>query len=112
VSLEEGKRTRQGAAGRLKLKASRRIHIPSTNITPPGTPRSRSLVRFTMRVGLPHLGQFVDLVVSSLFCGQLFCDLCHVDVLGPRVCQTGRLKMIAGVPSSSSLHESREVSPC
>ena len=32
--------------------------------TPPGTPRSRSLVRFTMRVSLPHFGQAVDFVVS------------------------------------------------
>jgi len=34
---------------------------------PPGTPRSRSLTRFTMRVGLPHLGQSVLLVVSITF---------------------------------------------
>ena len=35
--------------------------------TPPGTPRSRSLTRLTMRVGLPHLGQSVDFVVSMIF---------------------------------------------
>src|ERR1700746_1804860 len=35
--------------------------------TPPGTPRSRSLTRFTMRVALPHLGQSVLLVVSITF---------------------------------------------
>ena len=35
--------------------------------TPPGTPRSRSLMRLTMRVGLPHLGQSVDFVVSITF---------------------------------------------
>jgi len=35
--------------------------------TPPGTPRSRSLTRFTMRVGLEHLGQSVLLVVSISF---------------------------------------------
>ena len=35
--------------------------------TPPGTPRSRSLTRFTMRVGLPHLGQSVLLDVSITF---------------------------------------------
>src|ERR1700745_2165857 len=35
--------------------------------TPPGTPRSRSFTRFTMRVGLPHLGQSVLLVVSITF---------------------------------------------
>lgn len=34
---------------------------------PPGTPRSRSLTRFTMRVGFEHLGQSVDLVVSMTF---------------------------------------------
>lgn len=34
---------------------------------PPGTPRSRSLTRLTMRVGLPHLGQSVLLVVSMTF---------------------------------------------
>ena len=31
---------------------------------PPGTPRSRSFTRLTIRVGLPHLGQSVLLVVS------------------------------------------------
>ncbi len=35
--------------------------------TPPGTPRSRSLTRFTIRVGLEHLGQSVLLVVSISF---------------------------------------------
>jgi len=35
--------------------------------TPPGTPRSRSFTRLTMRVGLPHLGQSVDFVVSMIF---------------------------------------------
>jgi len=34
---------------------------------PPGTPRSRSFTRLTMRVGLLHLGQSVDLVVSITF---------------------------------------------
>ena len=34
---------------------------------PPETPRSRSFTRFTMRVGLPHLGQSVLLVVSMTF---------------------------------------------
>src|ERR1044072_7728029 len=34
---------------------------------PPGTPRSRSLTRFTMRVDLPHLGQSVLLDVSITF---------------------------------------------
>src|SRR5690348_15230647 len=34
---------------------------------PPGTLRSRSFTRFTMRVGLPHLGQSVLLVVSIIF---------------------------------------------
>ena len=34
---------------------------------PPGTPRSRSLTRLTMRVGWPHLGQLVLLVVSITF---------------------------------------------
>ena len=34
---------------------------------PPGTLRSRSFTRFTMRVGLPHLGQSVLLVVSMTF---------------------------------------------
>ena len=35
--------------------------------TPPGTPRSRSFTRFTMRVGLLHLGQSVLLDVSITF---------------------------------------------
>lgn len=35
--------------------------------TPPGTPRSRSLTRFTIRVGLPHFGQSVLLDVSITF---------------------------------------------
>lgn len=35
--------------------------------TPPGAPRSRSLTRFTMRVGFEHLGQSVLLVVSISF---------------------------------------------
>ena len=35
--------------------------------TPPGTPRSRSFTRLTMRVGLEHLGQSVLLVVSISF---------------------------------------------
>src|SRR5579862_1096758 len=34
---------------------------------PPGMPRSRSFTRLTMRVGLPHLGQSVLLVVSMTF---------------------------------------------
>src|SRR3981189_3156683 len=35
--------------------------------TPPGVPRSRSLTRLTMRVGLEHLGQSVLLLVSMTF---------------------------------------------
>src|SRR5579863_9007345 len=35
--------------------------------TPPGTPRSRSFIRLTMRVDLPHLGQSVLLLVSMTF---------------------------------------------
>src|ERR1700729_2203404 len=35
--------------------------------TPPGGPRSRSLTRLTMRVGLEHLGQSVLLLVSMTF---------------------------------------------
>jgi len=35
--------------------------------TPPGTFRSRSFTRFTMRVGLPHFGQSVLLEVSITF---------------------------------------------
>ena len=34
---------------------------------PPGVPRSRSFTRFTIRVGLPHFGQSVLLVVSIAF---------------------------------------------
>src|SRR5208283_6111750 len=34
---------------------------------PPGTSRSRSFTRFTTRVGLPHLGQSVLLLVSITF---------------------------------------------
>ena len=39
---------------------------------PPGTPRSRSFTRFTMRVGLPHLGQSVLFEVSISFFDLLF----------------------------------------
>jgi hypothetical protein len=35
--------------------------------TPPGTPRSRSFTRLTIRVGLPHFGQSVLLEVSITF---------------------------------------------
>src|SRR6185369_4234553 len=35
--------------------------------TPPGILRSRSFTRFTIRVGLPHLGQSVLFVVSITF---------------------------------------------
>src|SRR5215469_2343355 len=35
--------------------------------TPPGTPRSRSFTRLTIRVGLLHFGQSVDFVVSIAF---------------------------------------------
>jgi len=34
---------------------------------PPGTFRSRSFTRFTIRVGLPHFGQSVLLLVSITF---------------------------------------------
>jgi hypothetical protein len=34
---------------------------------PPGVLRSRSFTRFTILVGLPHLGQSVLLVVSMIF---------------------------------------------
>lgn len=34
---------------------------------PPAVLRSRSFTRFTMRVGLPHLGQSVLLDVSMIF---------------------------------------------
>jgi len=67
----------------------------------------RSLVRFTMRVGLPHLGQSVDLSCPSPSYGQQFCDLCHVDCPWVRAaCRSGRIsKMIAEFPSTSILHE-------
>src|SRR6266702_1635251 len=35
--------------------------------TPPGVPRSRSLTRLTIRVGLEHFGQSVLLLVSMTF---------------------------------------------
>ena len=35
--------------------------------TPPGTLRSRSFTRFTMRVAFPHFGQSVDFEVSITF---------------------------------------------
>ena len=35
--------------------------------TPPGTLRSRSFTRFTMRVAFPHFGQSVDFDVSITF---------------------------------------------
>src|SRR5882762_11637813 len=63
-----------------------------------------------MRVGLPHLGQFVDLVVSISFLrSAVFAIFAMWIVLGSAsLLERGGLKMIAGVPISSSLHDSRE----
>src|SRR6201992_516036 len=46
---------------------SKKSHAEQEIYTPPGVPRSRSLTRFTMRVGLEHLGQSVLLLVSMNF---------------------------------------------
>jgi hypothetical protein len=42
-------------------------HAEHEMYMPPGTFRSASFTRFTTRVGLPHLGQSVDFVVSITF---------------------------------------------
>jgi hypothetical protein len=46
---------------------SKNSHAEHEMYIPPGMLRSRSFTRFTMRVGLPHLGQSVLLVVSMTF---------------------------------------------
>src|ERR1700753_172867 len=46
---------------------SKKSHAEQEIYTPPGMPRSRSLTRFTMRVGLEHFGQSVLLLVSMTF---------------------------------------------
>ena len=46
---------------------SKNSHAEQEMNTPPGTPRSRSFTRFTIRVPLPHLGQSVLLDVSMTF---------------------------------------------
>ena len=47
---------------------------------PPGTPRSRSFTRFTMRVGLPHLGQSVLFEVSISFFRSAVFAIFAIDV--------------------------------
>ena len=46
---------------------SKKSHPEQEMKIPPGTLRSRSFTRFTMRVGLPHLGQSVLFDVSITF---------------------------------------------
>src|SRR5580700_11261173 len=51
---------------------------------PPGMLRSRSFTRFTMRVGLPHLGQLVLLDVSITFLrSAVFAILAIIYLLTP-----------------------------
>lgn len=52
--------------------------------TPPGVPRSRSLTRFTMRVGLLHLGQSVLLDVSITFLRSAVLAILAMETLSPQ----------------------------
>ena len=52
---------------RFSYNFSKNSHTEHEINTPPGTPRSRSLTRFTIRVGLPHFGQSVLFDVSITF---------------------------------------------
>src|ERR1700744_1971497 len=51
--------------------------------TPPGVPRSRSLTRLTMRVGLLHLGQSVLLLVSITFLRSAVLAILAMEILSP-----------------------------
>src|SRR5215813_2361893 len=51
--------------------------------TPPGMPRSRSLTRFTIRVGLLHFGQSVLLVVSITFLRSAVLAIFAMETLSP-----------------------------
>jgi hypothetical protein len=51
--------------------------------TPPGMPRSRSFTRFTMRVGLLHLGQSVLLDVSITFLRSAVLAILAMETLSP-----------------------------
>jgi len=51
----------------LNYNFSWNSHAEQEMYMPPGTFFSTSFTRFTMRVGLPHLGQSVDFVVSITF---------------------------------------------
>src|SRR5271170_7723546 len=53
--------------GRFDYSFSWNSQAEQEMYTPPGTPRSRSLTRFTIRVGLPHFGQSVLFEVSITF---------------------------------------------
>src|SRR6201982_354434 len=52
--------------------------------TPPGMPRSRSLTRLTMRVGLLHFGQSVLLDVSITFLRSAVLAILAMETLSPQ----------------------------
>ena len=76
---------------------------------PPGILRSRSFTRFTIRVGLPHLGQSVLLVVSmtflrsavlAIFAGMVLLQLRHnsgIFVLNLELKGMGRAEDLGGL---------------
>jgi len=64
--------------------------------TPPGMPRSRSFTRFTMRVGLLHLGQSVLLDVSITFLRSAVLAILAMETLSP---QSISLQCLGAFPS-------------
>src|SRR5215813_5495866 len=64
---------------------------------PPGTPRSRSLTRFTMRVDLPHLGQSVLLDVSITFLRSAV--LAILAMFSPKIYFTRGVRKLSFRPS-------------
>src|SRR5580693_3779491 len=65
---------------------------------PPGTPRSRSFMRLTMRVSLPHLGQAVDFVVSMTFFRSAVLAIFGIQLLLTGMCRRSPIRETAGLP--------------
>jgi hypothetical protein len=59
--------------------------------TPPGTPRSRSFTRLTMRVGLLHFGQSVLFEVSITFLRSAVLAILAIESISPQ-----QIKLRAG----------------
>ena len=57
----------QSIQGLICYSFSKNSHAEQEMKMPPGTPRSRSFTRLTMRVSLPHFGHDVDFEVSMTF---------------------------------------------